>query len=203
MISHLRGILDGKSMDSAIIDAGGVGYKVFIPLSTSEKLPSLGKEIKLFIVESVAMYGGSTSYYGFLTEEERDIFNLLKDEVPGAGAKKALEYLDKVTKSLPDFRRSIIQKDVSTLTGIFGFTKKTAEKIMTALKDKIGELKISGTEKWVERKRASTPQSEAVAGLVALGYKEMYAYSAVEKISDNGGAELSVEEIIRQALKYI
>jgi len=118
------------------LNIGGIGYKVSVPLSTSEKLPSKGENVRLFIVESVGMYGGNVTYYGFLSQEERDIFLLLKQEVPGAGAKKALDYLDKVTKSLADFRRVIVNKDIQTLTGIFGFTKKTAEKLIIALKDK-------------------------------------------------------------------
>ena len=201
MIDFLRGILESKSMDSAVLDVSGVGYKVFIPNSTNEKLTGIGREAKLFIVESVAMYGGSTAYYGFLTEDERDIFSLLKDEVPGAGAKKALEYMDKATKSLPDFKKAVVTKDAGMLTGIFGFSKKTAEKILSSLKDKIHEINISGPEKWVQPQE-SVPLNEAVAGLIALGYKEIHARQAVEKIL-NTEEGLSVEDVIKQALRAI
>ena len=202
MISFLKGTLDQKTLDSVILDVSGIGYKISIPFSTSEKLPSAGKEIKLYIVESSPMYGGSTVFYGFLTEEERDMFNLLKEEVPGTGAKKALDYLEKVTKSLSDFRDAVVRKDIGMLTGVFGFTKPTAEKILHALKDKIGEISISGARKWALPTEPGI-QSEAVAGLISLGYKEIHARSAVEKIlngSDNG---LSVEDVITRALRYI
>lgn len=202
MISYFRGILDSKSGDFAVIDVSGTGYGVSVPFSTAAKLPAAGKEVKLFIVESVAMYGGSIAYYGFLTEEERGIFSLLKNEVPGTGAKKALEYLDKAAKSLPDFRKAVIEKNVQSLTGIFGFGKKAAEKIAVSLKDKIGSVNISGNEKWAFEKFAPR-HGDAVSGLVALGYKETYARSAVEKVVSSAEKELPVEEVIRMALKHI
>jgi Holliday junction DNA helicase RuvA len=202
MISFLKGILDQKTIDSVILDVSGVGYKIAIPFSTSEKLPTAGKEIKLYIVESVAMYGGSTSFYGFLTEEERDMFNLLKEEVHGTGAKKALDYLEKVSKSLSDFRDAVVRKDTGMLTGVFGFTKPTAEKILAALKDKIGQINISGGRKWALPEESGI-QGEAVAGLISLGYKEVHARSAVEKILSGTESILSVEDVITRALRYI
>ena len=129
MISHLRGVIEEFTPERAVIDVHGVGYEVQIPVSTGQRLPAPGNEARLFIVESTSMYGGGTTLYGFFTAEERDTYLLLKDEVPGAGAKKALEYLDKVSKSIPDFKRAVLRKDISVLTGVFGFTKKTAEKI--------------------------------------------------------------------------
>jgi Holliday junction DNA helicase RuvA len=174
-----------------------------IPVSTAEKLPACGAELKLHIVESVAMYGGSTTLYGFLSEDERDIFLLLRDEVPGAGAKKALDYLDKVSKSLPDFRRAVMGRDIAALTGLFGFTKKTAEKLAAALKDKIGDVQLPGREKWTHSPAAS-PSVDAIAGLVALGYREMQAREAVEKAmagADEGSTASA--ELIRRALKFL
>lgn len=202
MITHIRGILEKKSVSNVTIDVNGIGYEVLIPVSTFQKLPECGKEIKLSIIESVSMYGGGTTFYGFFTEEEKEIFSLLKDEVPGAGARKALDYLDKITKSLPDFRRTIIQKDITSLTGIFGFTKKTAEKLIASLKDKIGEISISGREKWVSSEK-TLQSSEAVAGLVSLGYKESHARQAVEKVIAQDKPIPPVEHIIRQALRYL
>jgi Holliday junction DNA helicase RuvA len=201
MISHIRGILSERKLDSVVVDAAGVGYIIAVPLSTSEKLPAEGREVKLFVVESVAMYGGSTALYGFLSREERDMYLLLKDEVPGAGARKALDYLDKVSKSLPDFRRSITTKDISTLTGVFGFSKKTAEKLVVALKDKIGALSITGVEKWTVP-QVSSPAAEAIAGLIALGYKENFARDAVAKAA-GPDEQATVEEILRRSLRYL
>lgn len=202
MITFFRGILDSSNLDTAVLDVGGVGYQVNIPGSTAEKLPAIGREVKLFIVESVAMYGGSTSYYGFLTAEERDMFQLIKDEVPGTGAKKALDYLDKVTKSLPDFTRAVAGKDAAGLTGIFGFSKKTADKIIMALKDKIGAVSVSGPTKW-QAKPVTGSREEAVAGLVALGYKESLARPAVERAASSTTGEMIAADLIRRALQEL
>lgn len=202
MIHHLRGTLDRKFLERVIIDAAGVGYEVFVPLSTGEKLPAMGKEVKLYIMESTAMYGGSTTLYGFMTEEERDVFDLLR-EAPGTGAKKALDYLDKVSKSLPDFKRCIMQKDISALVGVFGFTKKTAEKLAAALKDKIDGVTLAGKEKWTRETAVPTATAEAISGLISLGYKESLAREAVEKAAGDEGDKLAVQEIIRRSLKYL
>jgi Holliday junction DNA helicase RuvA len=202
MITHLKGKVDSKSMNKVIVDVCGVGYDVMIPQSAIEKIPGTGHEVKLFVVESFSMYAGGTSLYGFLSEEEREIYLLLKDEIPGAGAKKALEYLDKVSKSLPDFRQAVIKKDISMLTGIFGFTKKTAEKLISSLKDKINDVRIEGREKWASTVESSA-ELEAVSGLIALGYKEMQAQEAVGKCMTNSDKNIAVEELIKRALKYL
>jgi Holliday junction DNA helicase RuvA len=148
------------------------------------------------------MYAGGTTFYGFISEEERDIFVLLKDKIPGTGAKKSLDYLEKISKSLPDFRRAVMTKNAVLLTSIFGFTKKTAEKIIVSLKDKIHELEIHGKEKW-SKLEETTPMSEAVEGLVALGYRESQSRDAVDKILASCPDEMQVEEIIKQALKHL
>lgn len=202
MINYLRGVLGQKTLETVVIDVNGIGYEVFVPVSVIEKLPPYGIEFKLFIFESVAMYGGSTSYYGFLSQDERDIFTLIKDEVPGTGAKKALDYFDKIAKSLPDFKRCIVNKDTSSLTDIFGFTKKTAEKLIAALKDKLDKVNISGREKWVQSSETIS-SIEAVSGLVALGYKENQAKEAVKKVVDSGDQGHSVAELIRKSLQYL
>jgi holliday junction DNA helicase RuvA len=202
MINHIRGILEKKGLGYIIIEASGTGYEVLAGISTIEKLPGIGKEAKIFIVESVAMYSGGTTLYGFASEEEREIYLLLKDNITGAGAKKSLDYFDKISKSLPDFKKAITRKDMSLLTGVFGFSKKTAEKIIAGLKDKIGEVQVSGKEKWIARDPKSA-KSEAIEGLIALGYKEAFASDAVEKVLDSEQDNLKVEEIIKLALKSL
>lgn len=202
MLHYLRGTIEKKSITSVIIDVNGHGYEIMAPFSTIEKLSCGAAPVKIFVVESVAMYGGAVTLYGFLSDEEKNIFLLLKEHVPGAGARKAIDYLDKVTKSLPDFRRSIIAKDIAALTSIFGFTKKTAEKLVSALHDKIGDIILSGKEKWVPRAE-STPRYEAIEGLIALGYRETQAREAVDRVIGAGATLPGVETLIRQALKQI
>lgn len=202
MIEHIRGTVDSAGTDSVVIDAGGIGYRVSIASSTAGNLPAAGRDIKLYIVESTAMYGGGTTLYGFLTKEERDVYLLLKDAVPGAGAKKAMEYLDKITKSIPDFKRIVLAKDTDSLTGIFGFTKKTADRLIAALKDRIGEINVAGKEKWAKDSFGSV-EAEAVAGLVMLGYRDSQSREAVARVLGAGTQELSAAQIIKSALRNL
>lgn len=201
MIDFFSGTLAYKTLNTAVIETAGIGYSISITADTFNKLPSEGKQAKLYIMESAGMYGGVISYYGFLSREERDMFILLKDEVPSTGAKKAMEYLEKISKSFADFKAAVIKRDVSMISGIFGFTKKTAEKLVAALKDKIANVAVKDSAKWSSIDAGSS-SSEAVAALISLGYKEIDAREAVNKItSDN--RDLSVEQIITEALKIL
>src|SRR5437763_398889 len=104
------------------------------------------------------------SRWGFGSLEEKEIYMLLK-EVPGTGSKKALDYLDKISKSSPDFRRAILEGDARALVGLFGFTRKTADKMIVALKDRLAGLRLSGKEKWSPA-LPTTGFGEAVAALI-------------------------------------
>ena len=201
MIDYISGILAYKTLNTVVIETAGIGYSVSITTDTFNKLPPDGKPVKLYIMESAGMYGGVISYYGFLSREERDMFILLKDEVPSTGAKKAMEYLDKISKSFADFKTAVMKRDVSMLSGIFGFTKKTAEKLVAALKDKIAGVAVKDSAKW-SNITVGTSSAEAVAALISLGYKEIDAREAVNKITADE-KELSVEQIITEALKIL
>ena len=198
MIDYFKGILAYKTLNTAVVEVTGVGYSISITADTYNRLPTDGNSVKLYIIESTGMYGGVISYYGFLSKEERDMFVLIKDEVPSTGAKKAMEYLDKISKSFADFQAAVIKRDVSMLSGIFGFTKKTAEKLIAALKDKISNIAVKDSQKWSNITGDST-SSEAVAALVSLGYKETDAREIVNKIVTEN-KNLSVEQIITEAL---
>lgn len=201
MIDYFKGILSYKTLNTAVLEVAGIGYAVSITADTFNKLPSDGNQVKLYIVESTGMYGGVVSCYGFLSKEERDMFVLIKDEVPSTGAKKAMEYLDKISKSFADFQAAVMKKDVSMLSGVFGFTKKTAEKLVAALKDKIANVTVKDSAKW-SNIDAGSSSSEAVAALITLGYKEITAREIVNKIV-NENKNLSVEQIIKESLKYL
>ncbi|MDR3256589.1 MAG: Holliday junction branch migration protein RuvA [Endomicrobium sp.] len=202
MIDYLRGTLDLKSTGDIVVDVNGVGYIISIPLSTFSKLPEVGNLVKIYIVEAVAgMYGGVISLYGFLTREERDMYLLIKDEVPGTGAKKAMEYTDKISKSFADFKTAIISKNQSMLNNVFGFTKKTADKLISALKDKISAVNVSSEEKWTSAKtNESAIISEAIEGLITLGYKEHQARTAVNNAYERN-ENISLEDLIRKSLQ--
>ena len=202
MIEHIRGVIDSRRDGRVVLEAAGVGYEIFVAGATLEKLPAIGAEIKLFVLESTAMYGGATTLYGFSSLEERDIFLLLREHVPGAGAKKALEYLDKISKSLPDFSRAVALKDAGMLVSVFGFTKKTADKLITALKDKLESFpSVAARSKWVPT-AAEGFLSEAVSALVALGFRPANARSAVEDALTKDPSA-GTETLIRNALQSL
>ena len=205
MIDFINGILDSKTLDAVVIDVGGIGYKITVPASSFEKLPHAGSSVKMYVVEAVSgMYGGVIYLYGFLTQEERDMYMLIKDEVPGTGAKKAMEYIDKISKSFADFKTAVSSKNAEMLHDIFGFTKKTADKLIAALKDKIVSIAVSGQEKWAGAgiHDDNSAASEAISGLISLGYKESQARAAVSKANAED-ENLKVEELIKKSLKFI
>lgn len=202
MIDYFKGILSYKKTNVVVIEACGVGYSINITVDTSNRLPKEGEEIKLYIVEATGLYGGIVSHYGFLSKEEREMFCLIKDEVPSTGAKKAMEYFDKVSKSFADFKVAIIKKDISLLSTVFGFTKKTAEKLVVALKDKIAEISVNNEQKWQEVSTNSSTEIEAIEALLTLGYKDLQARTAVSKVISQNN-KLEVAQIVKESLKYL
>jgi Holliday junction DNA helicase RuvA len=203
----LRGVVLDKTLESVILECGGVGYEVLVTAATASRLPERGGEALLYIAESFGMYGGGATLYGFASPSERQLFETFKEHVPGTGAKKSLEYLDRASKSLPDFRRAILEKDAKVLAGVFGFTKKTADKLVEALKDKLEGVHVPGAEK-IARKDAADlgtgSLAQALNALGALGYKPNEARAALQAITEEGGAsELPVEQLVRLALKKL
>ncbi|MCA6070267.1 MAG: Holliday junction branch migration protein RuvA [Endomicrobium sp.] len=202
MIDYLCGTLNSKSTNSVTVDVNGIGYSIAITMSSFSKLPEIGSAIKVYVAEAVAgIYGGVVYLYGFLSKEEREMYLLIKDEVPGTGAKKAMEYVDKISKSFADFKTAVITKNPSMLNGIFGFTKKTADKLIAALKDKIVAVNTIGQEKWSGIKiNENSIFSDAIEGLVALGYKEQQARVAVTKTYEHN-ENIALEDLIKKSLQ--
>lgn len=207
MIASLRGVLQARDADRVVVETGGVGYEVFVTSSTLAQLPGLGHQVLLQIVESFGMYGGGETLYGFLSPAEKAMFLAIKDNVPATGAKKALEHLDKASKSLPDFKRAVLERDAKLLCGVFGFTKKTAERLIDALKDELDGAPVPGVEKISRPDRPELPSSalgQALAALSALGYKPAEARAALSSVAEeSAGAALEVEQIVRRALKRL
>lgn len=201
MIGSLRGTLLNKTPGNVLLDLQGVGYEVSVPLSAYDRLPEPGSDVQLYISESMGMYGGGITLYGFLSLEDKEVYLLLR-EIPGTGAKKALDYLDKIAKSAPDFRRAVLESDSRILVSLFGFTKKTADKIIAALKDRISRVRIAGREKWPQAVEA-LGASEAIAALVHLGYREAEARAAIERLPAPARTVGSTADLIREALKQL
>lgn len=204
MIATLEGILEYKSPERIILKVNGIGYEVNISPSTFDKLPALGKIVKFYIAESIAMYGGGITLYGFLSQEEKEIFLAFKDGLKNTGAKKALDYLDKTSKSLLDFKNAVLDKNTKLLTSVFGFRKQTADKIIALLSDKLTELKITGEEKWSKFSKETLPVAEeTIQALIALGYRESQAKKAVEDALENINKVTSTDELLKLSLRYI
>jgi Holliday junction DNA helicase RuvA len=204
MLDYISGLLESKSTNSITIDVNGIGYEIAIALFSFSKLPESGSQVKIYVVESVSgMYGGVICLYGFLTKEERDMYLLIKDEVPGTGAKKAMEYIDKISKSFADFKTAVISKNPTMLHSVFGFTKKTADKLIAALKDKISSIEVSGKEKWADVNLTENKLIlEAIEGLISLGYKEQQARTAVNKVYEQND-NITLENLITKSLQEL
>jgi Holliday junction DNA helicase RuvA len=193
VIGRLRGTLIGKQPPSLLVEVGGVGYDVEAPMSTIYDLPGLGQDVVLLIHHAVKEDG--ITLYGFLHETERALFrNLLK--VSGIGAKIALSVLSGV--STDHFARLVQAGDVVALTKIPGIGKKTAERIVVELRDRLdGVAGVTG----VSPQRASAPldaAGEATVALQQLGYKPAEVSRLVQKVAAEGD---TAEAIIRKALR--
>ncbi len=209
MIAFIEGDLIECQLNAAIIQVGGIGYEVNIPLTTSEKLPSLGKEVKLY---TQATYReDSQTLYGFIDRESRDFFRIIVDKVSGIGPKIALNLLGSL--SLPMLKTSIASGDIAMLSKAQGLGKKTAERIVVELKDKVlpkGTNTPTTSAASIHKENEINNEAEtnigfesyhdAVSALLTLGYKATDADQAIRKASDEMGKNASTEELIRKAL---
>ena len=206
MIASLRGTVLSKGLESLVLEVGGVGREILVTAATSSRV-KVGAEILLAIAASYAMYGGGETLYGFLDASEKAMFCAFRDEIPGAGAKKALEYLEKASKSLPDFRRAVIDRDEKMLAVVFGFSKKTATKIVDALKGKLDEVRVGGAPRILkagEAVPATGSWGQALNALEELGYKQSEARAALQALAEeHGGGDPPAEQLVRQALKRL
>lgn len=192
MIGRLRGILAAKQPPALLLDVAGVGYEVEAPMSTFYELPELGREVTL--LTHLAIKEDAHTLYGFASEAERGLFrNLIK--VSGIGAKTALSILSGA--SADEFARLIQRGDLAALQRIPGIGKKTAERLIVEMKDKLG----AGGATVLPGARGAVPAdpvAEASVALQALGYKPAEVSKLVSAAAAPGD---SAETIIRKALK--
>ncbi len=190
MIAQLRGILLEKHPQQAIVECGGVGYDVAIPVSTYTALPDLGHEVKLRIHTHVRE--DAIQLFGFASASELDLFGRLIS-VSGIGPKLANTVLSGVQAE--DLKAAIRSGDVQRLTRVPGIGKKTAERLLLELKGKLGPDLAAA----VGINRAVPVASDVLQALIALGYSEKEAAAAIKKLPDG----LPVSDAIRQALKLL
>ena len=198
MIAFLRGKLVEALPTQVMLEVNGMGYEVLIPLSSYDKLPPPGQEVKL--LTHLAIREDAHVLYGFISTPERELFKLLINTVSGIGPKIALNILSGV--SVTAFRGAVANGDTKALSQISGVGKKTAERIVVELKDKIG---AAGAWEAASAQRALSPEdqrlNDAILALLALGYKQLDAHDSVRNAQNALGAQATVEELVRACLK--
>jgi Holliday junction DNA helicase RuvA len=192
MIGSLHGRLAAKHAPHIVIECGGVGYEVETPMSTFLDLPEIGGDV--FLHTHLLVREDAQILYGFATTDERMLFRTLL-KVNRVGAKMALGVLSAMSET--DFRRCVEYEDAASLAKVPGIGKKTAERLIMEMRDKVeglGAPSLAGAR--VAGK--ASPRSEAFDALVALGYKPGEVNKLLDKLDIEG---LSAEDIIRRALK--
>lgn len=200
MITFLDGTLVESLPTQVVMDVNGVGYQVLIPLSSFDRLPGTGQKIRL--LTHLAVREDAHVLYGFATREERDLFRLLIHHVSGVGPKLALSVLSGM--SVTAFQGAVVAADVAAISRISGLGKKTAERIVVELKDKVGVA-----AEWEAASAMNSPGPEAAAhhdavlALISLGYKQVDAHKAVKRSAELLDASAPPEELVRGALKIL
>ncbi|HLP75884.1 MAG TPA: Holliday junction branch migration protein RuvA [Candidatus Paceibacterota bacterium] len=198
MITFLHGKLIEALPTQVVIDVHGVGYEALIPLSSFDKLPQPGGEVKL--LTQLIVREDAHVLYGFMTTAERDLFRLLINTVSGIGPKIALNILSGV--SVTAFRGAVANSDVKALSQISGVGKKTAERIVVELRDKVGQagaLEAASAQRTLSS--ADQKVNDAALALVALGFKQADAHEAARAAQAVLGDQATVENLVRACLK--
>ena len=190
MIGRLVGILAQKQPPLVLVDVQGVGYELDVPMSTFYQLPAVGERVALYT--QLVVREDAHQLYGFLTEAERGTFRQLL-KVAGVGARTALAVLSGL--SVAELVEAVTRQDTGRLTRIPGIGKKTAERLLLELKDKLGADVTVG----LAGPRAMPVSSDVLHALVALGYNEREALAAMKTVA----ADASVADGIKQALKTL
>ncbi|MCD6051355.1 MAG: ruva: holliday junction dna helicase ruva [Verrucomicrobia bacterium] len=198
MIAFLKGKLVEAQPTYAVVDVQGVGYEVLIPVSSFDKLPQPGQEVT--ILTHLAIREDAHVLYGFMSLAERDMFRLLIHTVSGIGPKIALNILSGI--NIVAFRGAVANGDVKALSQISGVGKKTAERIVVELKDKVGAAAAFEAS---SASRAVSPEDlklhDAIQALMALGMKLNEAQDAVRAAAVLLGSSATTEKLVRAALK--
>ncbi len=191
MIGSLRGRIASKTPPQLTVDVGGLGYEVESPMSTFFHLPAVGEEVRL--LTHLVVREDAHVLYGFATEEERRLFRSLI-KVSGVGPKIALALLSGI--SVAAFAECVQREDIAALTRVPGVGRKTAERLIVEMRDRLSAAPPGGTTATVSG--PGTAESEAYGALVALGYRPAEATRLLKAV---GPGTHSTEELIRRALQ--
>jgi len=199
LIARIRGILSQRSLNQIIVDVNGVGYLVYIPLSTYYSLPEIDEPVSLHI--STYIREDAFNLFGFLTLEEKEMFEALL-KVSNIGPKLALNILSGI--SVEELKRAIYEGEPQRLHNIPGVGLKTAKRIILELRDKVVPQEV-GSAPPPEGDGPEQRQTiqDALNGLINLGYTKHQAEGAIAKVMANLSGEISLEGLIREALKVL
>lgn len=200
MIAFLEGTLAESLPTQIVVNVHGVGYHVLIPLSSFERLPEVGQPVK--ILTHLVVREDAHLLYGFSSTGERDLFRLLLHHVTGVGPKIALAILSGMSVEM--FKAAVVVGDIAAISKISGVGKKTAERIVLELKDKVGvaaEWEAASAAKAIPA--GDQAIHDAVLALISLGYKQADAHKAVKKAMEHTKGTPPAEELVRLALKIL
>ena len=196
MISYIKGILAEKSPARIVVEAGGVGYEILIPLSSYDSIPRAGEEILIHTHHHVRE--DVQQLYGFATQRERQVFQMLIS-VSGVGPRLALGILSGA--SVEGFCEAIVREEVDQLTVIPGIGRKTAQRLIVELKGRMAEEEVMVAVGAGAAAR-DTGAREAIEALMALGFTRSTSRKAVEKAAGECEGRPCVEELVRSALRH-
>lgn len=200
MIAYIRGILAQASPIYVVVDVKGIGYKILIPTSVFGHLPQIGEEI--FLHTSFVIREASQALYGFLTFEERDLFEALMG-VSGIGPKLALSLIGHI--STHDLHTAVSNHDLAAICKVPGVGKKTAERLIIEMRDKLTALLPQGLDNSARNATDQHPQKiqDAMSALINLGYNQVTAQKAIKKTINEHSEEIDLASLITHALNHV
>ncbi len=196
MITKLKGTLAEISPTDITLDVNGIGYEILIPLSSFDKLPKIGSECK--ILTYLHVREDILQLYGFMTHDERNLFKLLIT-ISGIGPKTALIILSGM--SIENLKNAIASGNTDLLSEIPGIGKKTAQRMVVELKERMAKVCIKTTKPM--QKGEESALNDAIRALMNLGYKQLPSQSAIEKALAETNGEIKLEELLKKTLKYL
>jgi holliday junction DNA helicase RuvA len=198
MITFLEGTLEEALPTQIVVAVQGVGYQVLIPLSSFDRLPAAGGKVK--ILTHLQVREDAHILYGFMTTDERDLFRLLVEHVSGIGPKLALAVLSGMP--VRAFKAAVVNGAVAEISRVKGVGKKTAERIVLELKDKVG-VAAAWEAASSEHAPGAGEMNDAVLALISLGYKQVDAHKAVKHVLETEPGQKTAEELVRRALQTL
>ena len=193
MFAHIDGIVAEKDSDSIVLDVHGVGYLLNVSKATLAVAPSVGERMKLYCLLNVRE--DAMELYGFYSREEKHMYERLKG-VSGVGSRTALQILSSL--SVRDLSIALVSGDANALIRVPGIGKKTAQRLVLELKDKVDDDQLTGAAAVAPKAGVNGPEAEAIAALMALGYNSSEAAKAISKVA---GQTDDVNQLIFLALK--